>query len=110
MMDFEKIILTRFEIRILRLFKRKSYLNYYQIHGFFNFPSFESVLRAVHELERLGFVQKRMLESDSFQITRIGEDYLRFIKKERLKRLPVLIGTIAAACTILGFLIKLGTN
>lgn len=112
-MDFDKIVISDFEKDILDLIRKQDKLNDYQIHGYFKFPSFESVLIATQKLEKLGLVYKEnMTKLSLYKISNDGETYYTWLNKTKKKDskkfvnsvLLTIIGAVVGA--IIGFLAK----
>lgn len=109
-MDFDKIFIDKFQLKILKLLKYRPHTNYYQIHGYFKFPALETVLTAVQDLERLGLVCSDTLDTSEFLLTIDGEKYLLFIgqKSNRLKSswgtVFSVLGALASLVAIIGYL------
>lgn len=109
-MDFDKIFVDKFQLKILKLLKSRPHTNYYQIHGYFKFPAFETVLIAVQDLERLGLVCSDTLDKSEFLLTVDGEKYLLFAKQKsnRFKAswgtVFSVLGALASLIAIIGYL------
>lgn len=108
-LDFEKLVISKFQLKILKLFKLKERINIYQFDGYFNFPGFTDLMSDLQDLERIGLIAKSIFSTgpDDYILTIDGEKYLLFLKNNRNKTFITYITVLAALVTILGFLIEL---
>ncbi|WP_129600870.1 hypothetical protein [Anaerophilus nitritogenes] len=101
--DFDKIVINQFQVKILKLLKRKDRLNIYQIHGFFNFIDFEKLIIDLQDLERNSLILKDKIGSkpDDYKITIYGNKFLIFLKKQHYRNLGIIITVISSLLGIL---------
>lgn len=111
LVDFNKIIIDKNQLRMLKMFKIKEKINIYQFHGYFRFPNFTNLLIAMQDLEKLNLVYKEDFHSpNDYLITQNGERYLLFLKRNRSMRIGINTSVLAAISTVLGFLLSLLRN
>lgn len=106
-MDYEKIIIDKTQLKILKLLTIREYANKYQIHGYLNFPSFLHVVGSIQDLEKLELIYKREFPTPpDYSLTSNGDKYLLFLKRSFRKKIPIAITALGGITTILGFLLK----
>lgn len=106
--DFDKVIINKFQLKILKTFNKKKEINAYQFHGYFKFCSFEYILRSLQDLKKLGLIKEdTKFSPKDYLLTTNGTRYLIFLKRNKLKKLISLIGVLASISTILGLVLSL---
>lgn len=106
MRDFEKVILSDVEVTILKLLESHDHLNTDHFFGYFRFFDISKVQSAIHDLRVLSFiVNDPTFDEDGYVITHTGRKYLLFLKKQRYKKIPIVLGALAALVTVIGFVL-----
>ncbi len=103
-MDFENILLSKFELKIIKALMRYRYINVHEFHGYFNFCGIEPILIATQKLENLGLIEKDDIRN-CFVPTQTCSDYILYRKKRKRKEIYAFLTALASIATILGFIL-----
>lgn len=105
-MDFENILLSKFELKIMKVLNTYHFANTYELRGYFKFPAIDKILTAIQNLEKDGLIF--LNETKSYCLTTTGKNFLSFRRKQTIikifKLIGYLVGLIGGIFTILSFL------